>query len=459
MALNYKVMPLPKHRLEEMRKNSLYNEMMDIYGEENMINNYLVDVVILQEERAIYVESGEKIDVTRELIRNIYNNSQSIYEKWLEAPINKLKSKRTEDINCLGAIPVILNHEEKMEVKHGLLVSGSLKLVNIDDKLHLLGKIVLISPESKFNWLQGNWSSISPGLLNQKIREISFVTVSAQMNSMTLSSGEVEKTMIANDSIIDELDNKLNLSKARHEQKIFDEKLKRKESDARWLTEQLINDGIIGTNKRKTMQRELLNLSSGESRQVVNLIQKIGVRGSLHNKPKMVLIRGDHEVNKKERFAKFQTDNSKNFKSHRDLLDEFHRIDIEYEKALNLSAGKGEIEPVIDNKDTAKNYLRELADSERGLDDEEKNHVKKLYAKLNLSDGENEDVTMESGEISAGGEVHPDSTNLSDGNSEVDYVKSLESSYAELKKHYTEVKADLEKHKTCLYTIKNSIGD
>ena len=478
MLRQYSVMPLPSHRIEEMKKNSLYNELITKYGEENVVNNYIVDVVILQEERDIFSSDGTLLHITKDYsgtvgkdeyvehfvgIKDVFKNSQTIYEKWLSAPINNLKSKLTEDLNYLGTAPLITDHEESMENKHGMLISGSLRLVTIDDKLHLLGKILLISPESKFNWLQGIWREISPGLMNYKIREISFVTIPAQMNNTTLSSGEKDNINInllpKHIDPIDELDKKLNLSKAKYEQQIFDYKLQQKEKQSIQLTDSLIHDGIIGSNKRKTMYSELLQLSSGESQKVVNLIQKIGVRSPLQNKPKMVLIKGDHEVDKNARFAKFQAENASNFKTGFELQEAFNIADAEFEKTLNLSAGKGKIETIEDDKEIKKKHLKELADGEEELDEDQKKHIKKLYKKHKLNDGEEDDVEMANGETDAGGVTHSDNTKLSNGESSVDYVKNLESAYDEIKKHYNEAKEELAQQKAKLNTIRKQIGD
>jgi len=445
----YEVLPLPTYRLDELRKNDLYNELIQKYGEENVINNYLVEVVILQEERSIYAEGGQKLHITKDFsgiinneaylgIEDVYKSTQSAFEKYLSAPINKLKSKLFDDVNLLGTVPVIYDHHEDMENKHGILLAGSLRLVTIDDKLHLLGKILLISPESKFNWVTGNWNQISPGILNNKIREISFVPISAQTNSTTLSSGELQNVInnlqnvnksdiIANksqivkqnkdkDKLIDKekqlnkLAKKLKLEKAVQKRYTAEVEQSQRLKEVNLLADGLIAEGVLGFNKKKTVESSLLNLSSGERNQVVDLIRKVGVKAPLLNKPKMVLIRGDNTVNRQERLAKFQQEHAERFtamgKSAEDLLLAFEQDDLKYENTLNLSAGKGKIEVIEDKQEAGLDYLRGLASGANTLTDAEMAQLKVIYGKLNLANGETD----------GGGEVQPNNTQLSGSN-------------------------------------------
>lgn len=482
MQLNrYEVLPLPSHRLDELKKNELYHELINKYGEENVINNYLVDIAILQEERSIYAEDGTKIHITKDFtgiiesetylgIEDVYNSTQSVFEKYLSAPINKLKSKLFDDVNLLGTAPVIYDHHEDMENKHGILLSGSLKLLTIDGKLHLLGKMLLISPESKFNWMTGNWNQISPGIVNNKIREISFVPISAQTNSTTLSSGELDNIyknlhnpvkhdiignknkiphhnndittgkdkgknkLLNKEKELNKISKTLKLAKARHEQQVaqFEHTHKLRESSV--LVDGLINEGLIGFNKKKTVQNELIRLSNGEREKVVDLIRKVGVKAPLLNKPKMVLIRGDNTVDRQERLAKFQQEHATRFtergKTAEDLLVAFEQEDAKYENSLNLSAGKGKVEVVEDKHETALDYLRGLASGNNAITDADMAQLKVIYGKLNLG----------SGETNGGGETQPDSTQLSD-------KEPKDDSTGEPKKKMKHIKKELKRMK------------
>ena len=249
--MSYKKVPLKPEQIKELKQNPLWNELVTKFGEENVTNNYVVDYVILQEERDVYAKDGTRLDISPELIRKVYDVNQSIFDKYVNAPINKIKSFMSGE-EALGHIPVIEDHDSLMIKKHGAIVPGSLKLVNIDDKLHLMCKAVLVSPEAKWGYVTGNWREVSPTILSSyKIAELSYVPFPAQMNNSSLSSGE---GIMQQSQDLTEFEIKLAEAKAKAEEEKRQNQLRRKEFTVTALTEKLINKGVIASGKRNVVE-------------------------------------------------------------------------------------------------------------------------------------------------------------------------------------------------------------
>lgn len=441
--MEYKRLPIPKERLDEMVKNPIYADMLAKYGEQNLRDNYLVDFCILQEEKAIYTQSGDKIDVTKEMIRTVYNRTQSFFERFISAPINAFKSWVTEDPEHLGYVPMLLNHEEDMINKHGFMVGGSLRLANIQGKLHLLCKIVLVSPESKYNWLQGLWREVSPGLANYRIREVSFVTIPAQMGNSSMASGEPINDNQSTSTTVEELPDLLAKAKARYEQEKLSNLLKLSEHESITLTEQLIQAKVIPTASRKKMQVGFMALSSGERTDVAKLIYGSGAVSPLHrSKTRSVFIQGVPDVqSKQEAFKEFQAANQSSIPDAAELIAAFQKSYAQQEAAqLNLSSGEGKVVELT--KDDKYNELLDLLEQDEAIDEKIKSRIKN-FCNTKLADG------APGGTIDAGGVSQPNNANLGDGTPAIttegqdEYVTTLEQANASLQAKFDEAQTKL----------------
>ena len=166
--------------------------------------------------------------------------------------------------------------------KHGYMVGGSLRLMNLDGKLHLLCKGVIISPVAKYNYINGLWREVSPTIrANYALREISFVPVPAQLNNSSLSSGEA---VLGENVEVNNLDQIIEAAKRKAEEEAQLNKIKSKEYVAESLTEKLINSGVITSSTRSAVREALIQLSSGEEPLVANLLNKVANKSAFANR-------------------------------------------------------------------------------------------------------------------------------------------------------------------------------
>lgn len=461
MALNYQLLPIPSDQLDAMKlaSNEIYGEMIDKYGISNVENNFLIDLVILQEERDVIDAAGNTLHITAPLIRKVYSETESWFKRFTMAGINKLKDW-TKSNNYLGIIPFILDHQESMEDKHGYIVGGSLRLITIDDKLHLICKAVLISPQSKYNWAMGLWREISPSIDERyKIREVSFVTVPAQQNNSSLNSGLKPLVNDTISEITNELDAKIELARGRAEDEELRNFMLAKEHLADAYVCNLINSGHLPSSKRTRTKTVLMQLSKGQELLVADFIKEVATISPLQNKPRTINLKGAIAMNTaQERFNEFKKAHADNYKSASELLDAFNVSEVELQAQLNLGNGVGQL---TDPK-TKYNEFLELLDKDEAIDEDiRKKFIEMCITKfgMKLADGN-------TGTIDSGGVAQPNNSNLSDGvalltpdnAAQSDYIKTLQQGYEDIKNQLQIKSAEADNYKNKLTAAINSLG-
>lgn len=430
MAHEFKTVPLSKAQIKELRKNPLWNEMVVKYGEENVINNYVVDYVVLQEERAIYDASGKKIDITPELIRKVYAANQSVYEKFINAPINQVKSWVRDNPELVGHVPVITDHNPEMTDKHGIVLSGSFKLLSLPNEqgkevLHLLCKAILLSPEAKWGYVSGNWRQVSPTILQSyKISELSYVPYSAQMNNSSLSSGELglqEKIIMPQTYDFSNLFSKIESSVKKSQDEILENEVKLKESMANGYSNQLVQLGIITSGQKKKVNNAFLQLGNGEQKLFFDTMKQFNQhRVSKGNGSKTFFLQGAIEtMNESNLLEEFKKQHSGEFATALEMTQKFQSWKVERQQQMSLANGEGK---AID-KSAKYSELLDLLEKDEEVDAAIKDRVLQLCnAKfgLKLADGGNT--------VDAGGVTQPNNTtsSLASGEQHLDFTAQKE---------------------------------
>ncbi len=353
----YKRLPIDKKVIEQMKISTpeIYRDMVEKYGEENVINNLLVPFNVLTEDKNIVVGKDQvTIKVTKELINEVMKASNSAFQVYLKEPINRLKSWITEGDSSLGYTPIILNHNPDTP-KQGYILGGSYKAVNLDGKLHLLCEGVLVNPEGKFKWLNGEYREVSPTMLasNKSISETSFVNIPAQMTNTSLSAGDEINIANANtpvvvSSVIADWETKIQAAKIAAVDEIQQNKIRQKELLAINLTEQLLKKGVIVSAQRSKIKDVFIQLSSGEESLVANALLDVG-KSPLYRKPRNMFLKGtiDMSKSKDERYLEFSEKNKGKFAHPADMITAFEKQEVA--TSVSLSSGDGQLtDPMSD---------------------------------------------------------------------------------------------------------------
>lgn len=357
--MNFKKQLLLKEQIDAMKISSpqIYEDMVNKYGEDNVINNLLIDLVCLTEDKNLVTAKDNKvIIVDRELINKVKNASNSAFKVYLKEPINKLKSWITDGDSTLGFTPIIIDNElnyapmmydhAKVQDRIGYIIGGSYITKEIDNKLHLLCKAILISPEAKFNYILGLLREDSPTLKgNYTVGEMSFVNIPAQMTNTSLSADENDIIQNINTNITKPINwtDRIELAKQKIEQETQEQKIKQKQQIAKNWTEKLLQEGLISSSQRTKYNNIFIQLSSGQEDLVGNSI--LNVKSSLFsNKPKQVFIKGNLFMNRSitEQYEEYSKENGHKYKNHSDLRSEFEKHIAQMK--ISLSAGDGVIE-------------------------------------------------------------------------------------------------------------------
>lgn len=458
MALDYKVAPISKDQIKELRKNPLWDEMVKKYGEQNIINNYIVDYVVLQEEKSIYDASGQKLDITADLIRKVYAANQSMYEKFINAPINQIKSWVTNSPELVGHVPIqqrdgrwinsdtfiITDHDNpKMADKGGLILSGSYKLARLPNKegkevLHLLCKGILLSPEAKWGYVTGNWRQVSPTILQSyKISELSYVPYSAQMNNSSLSSGEQkikEKITMTQSYNFDSIFDSIELSVQKAQDEIRNNEIKFKESLASGYSNQLVQLGIITSGQKQKVNNAFMQLGNGEQRLFFDTMKQFNKhRVSKGNGSKTFFLQGAIEtMNETQLMEQFKAEHKDQFKTALEMAQAFNNWKIKRQESMSLANGEG---TAIDKSAKYEELLKLLEEDEE-IDEKIQDRVVKLCSSkfgAKLADGANS--------IDAGGVSQPNNTTSSLASGEQDLqFEEQKNQIANLSNGLTELK-------------------
>jgi hypothetical protein len=364
-----------------------------------------------------------------------------------------------------GYAPIHLNHDD-VSTRQGYLLGNEYKVVSLPDnegneKLHLMGKAVLVSPEAKFNYLNGLYREVSPTIQSDyTISELSYVNVPAQLTNISLSANTEEVTQI-NENVVPSLadwESKIIAAKLAVIEEEQQNKIKQKETVAKYYTETLLKNGVIASSQRKKMENMFIQLSSGEESIVANALLAVG-KSPLNHKPKNVLLKGalDMSKTKDERFAEFRKQHGHEYKNDqfKELSDAFEKYDAA--QKIQLSTGIGEItDPILE----VQNQLDALVKA-GGLTDEHKKilakycgHEISLEASTNVGSGDPVDGGTEIGV--------PNNTSLGADNNELgaktNLTQQLEDGYNAAKSEAASWKAKAEEAESKLTKIKNDLG-
>jgi hypothetical protein len=433
-----------------------YDEMVDKYGIENVINNLLIEAVVLTEDKSIVAGMNNSIKVDRELINKAKRYNNGLFNVYIKEPVHKLKASLSgvNDEITKAYVPVGIEHKgEKrngIEDRRGYVVGGSYRTVDIDGKLHLLCKQVLISPEAKFNYLSGLWREQSPTITPKtgKITEVSFVNIPAQMTNISLSS--------ATDTAapVDEWEVKIEEAKYKHEQALQDYKLQQKESRAISLTKQLMKKGIITSAKKEEYKEFFVQLSAPHDEMAANLMLNIK-QSPLNNKPRQVFLQGNLYMtkNKEDRFLEFSKENSGKYLNAHDLQVAFNKF--EATAQVSLSAGVGEI------SDPMEDILSKLLSMQESgaLTDECKTKLKQ-FCGHDVSLGQPTGNAVGDGKtVDAGTQLEtPNNTSLSAPIADVNLVEVLQSGFNAQKSRAEIAEAKATELEAKLNVIKQNLG-
>lgn len=434
----------------------LYNEMVNKYGIENVINNLLIEAVVLTEDKNIVAGMNNSIKVDRELINKAKRYNNGLFNVYIKEPVHKLKASLSgvSDEITKAYVPVGIEHKgEKrngIEDRRGYVVGGSYRTVDIDGKLHLLCKQVLISPEAKFNYLSGLWREQSPTITPKtgKITEVSFVNIPAQMTNISLSS--------ATDTAapVDEWEVKIEEAKYKHEQALQDYKLQQKESRAFSLTKQLMKKGIITSAKKEEYKEFFVQLSAPHDELAANLMLNIK-QSPLNHKPRQVFLQGNLYMtkSKEDRFLEFSKDNSGKYINPADLRDAFDKF--EASAQVSLAAGAGE---VIDPMDDVMGKLTSMHEA-GSLTDEHRAKLKS-FCGHDVSLGQSTGGEVGDGKtVDAGGLETPNNTSLSAPvAAESNLVEVLQSGFDAQKSRAEIAEAKATELEAKLNAIKQNLG-
>lgn len=455
--MTYKTLPIDKKVIEQMKISTpdLYNDMVNRYGEENVINNLLVDYIVLTEDKNIVLGKDKTpILVTKDLIDTVEKASNRAFERYLKEPSAKLKSFILKGDKTLGYTPIILEHlDSHISGRQGFIIGGSYKKGSIDGKWHLFCKGVLINPEAKMKYLQGLYREVSPTIIGRDntIDEVSFVNRPAQMTNTSLSA-PIEEIMIA-PLVADEWAAKIQQAKMLAELEAQEYKIKQKENTAKHLTEQLLKKGVITSSQRNRFENVFIQLSSGEESLVANALAAVGA-SPLNRKPRNVFLKGtiDMDKTKDERFLAFSAANKSKYANDLDLMAAFNKQ--EAQTNISLSSGEGSLSDPIEDIRSQLDALKTAGT----LTDE---HKKMLAAYCGHENVQLADGDVGNGKsVDAGTEIGiPNNTSLSAPNEASNaHLEMLEKGFEATKAEAAAFKARAEAAEAQLAGIKQSLG-
>ncbi len=344
----YKRLPIDAATIEQMKISTpeIYNDMVTKFGEENVISNLLIDAVVLTEDKKIVLGQGNNpIHITRELINKAKKVNNSLWNVYIKEPIHRLKASLSNGDETLGYTPIILQHAQnynKVQSRQGYVLGGSYHTMDLDGKLHLMCKEVLISPEAKYMYLQGLYREQSPTIDKNSgaISEVSFVNIPAQMTNISLEANDITNTTISANK--ENWEAKIAEAKQIDHQAKQDYKIKQKEARATALVTTLMKRGVITSSKRTKYKELFVSLSAPDDELVANALMDVK-QSPLNNKPRQVFLQGNLYMNKskEERFLEFSKENSSKYSSGADLTAAFDKF--EAEAKVSLAAGAGDI--------------------------------------------------------------------------------------------------------------------
>lgn len=488
--MEFKKQPLSKAQIDAMKNTTpqLYEDMVGKYGEDNVINNILIDLVCLTEDKnLVTAKDNEVIIVNKELINKVKIASNSAFKVYLKEPINKLKSWITDGDSSFGYTPInksgksmiidnnltyspMIYDHAKVQDRIGYILGGSYYTLEKDKKLHLLCKAILISPEAKYNYIIGLLREDSPTLKGDyTISEMSFVNIPAQMTNTSLSSGDnnlMQSINIDNQVLENNTNNQIEepinwtekIEQARKfaEQEKEEFKIKQKTQIAENWTEKLLQSGAITSSQRRKYNDMFIQLSSGQEDLVGSSI--LNVKSSLfRNKPKQVFLQGNLFMNKSitEQYTDYSKEHAHKYTCNSDLRAAFEKHMAQMK--ISLSAGDGSLIDPIEDIMTKLRAMKEHG----SLTDEHKKILGEFCYHDGVSMSDN-GMVGDGKPVEGGGIAIPNNTSLSAAIDTLpasnNLIAQLEAGFNSEKLRADKLDAELLEQKNTIQELKKTLG-
>lgn len=443
--------PITPEKLAEIKNNNadLYHDMVERYGEDAVINNYLVKFNIFTEGKDVIGSDGTVYEITRDItdftsnpvklgLNQIYQASKWKWTDYLKHGVNRVKSKFINTPKDeLGYVPMMTNHKDVIENRHGWLAGESLQLEDINGCMCLTGEVLLVSPLSKYNWLTGLWDEVSPTFRGLAISELSFVTEPAQLTNSSFNLGDIMNNNLefskkdATNLEISDIIKQLGAAReAAIQEKQNNQSLQHQAIVNGCLTG-LVASKVISSGSAASLKSELMSFSLGDVNKVARIVKNI--RSSRYdpflNQPQTVALEGNMAImkTKDEHYLEFVQANP----HIKDTGEMNAKFEVHYQnlvKQSSFNAGSG---AVTDPKQALTNAL-ELVKGANLTDDPE---IKQLLAGAGLSS-----VTIAQEPAPAASFAAPTENQAMEA-----YTKLLESGVGVLQKENEALKARLAK--------------
>lgn len=358
--------PLTPEKIAEIKaiNPDLYTDMVERYGEEAVTNNYLVKFNIFTEGKNVIGSDGTVYNITRDVtdfgVEPIQLGLQQIYQatkwKWMDYikhGVNRVKSKfRDTAKDELGYIPMMTNHKDIVENRHGWLAGESLRLEEIEGHLCLTGDVLLVSPLSKYNWLIGLWDEVSPTFRGLAISELSFVPEPAQLTNSSFNLGENMKNNLENSNLIlsnldkSDIISQLEAAKYAAELEEQNNKLLQHQALVDGSLSSLVAGKVISSGSAANVRSELMSFSIGDVQKVARVIKNI--RSSKYdpflNQPQTVALEGNTAImkTKDQHYLEFVQANPL-IKDNNEMSTKFEAYYADIVKTSSFNAGAGQI--------------------------------------------------------------------------------------------------------------------
>lgn len=492
--LNYEYKPLSKRKLDALKQSApkIYEEMVAAFGEDNVVNNIVADFVVLTEGKNVTGMDGVPFSVTREMITNAAKVNNRHFMEFIKHPVNSIKTwvkeiagDEEDEMSGVGFAPIMLNHKKNdVTGRQGYVLGNSYKVVNINGVYVLMCKGILINPEAKWRYIQGQYREVSPTIdlprtgfapkVPYKIRELSFVNIPAQSTNTSLSSGD---EVVNFENINSQVEDQQWEEKIKQAYKAADlEKttnlVKRKEHLANAYAESLVRGKVVPSSMREQIKNTFVQLSDGEVAMVAGLIKDATRKSIFVNKPRTFLLKGtiDMNLSKDDRYLAFVEKNKNNYPSEIDLRTAFEKA--EAQTATQLSDGEGTLQDSAQLMSEMMEKL-EVLHKQGAITDEHRKMLSKYCGKDEVTSLEGgtdpDDLTSMGGESSAGdgktseagGVVTPNNTSLSapeNKDANADLIQVLQAGFNAEKADKEKALDELNSLKAQLLTVKNALN-
>ena len=482
MSNIYKKLPLSSEAVDKIKTTTpdIYNDMVSTYGEENVVNNLLVNAIVLTEDKEVTsAYGGKKIKITKDLIQKACDYNNSMFMKYVKKPVHKLKKLVSDGDASLGETPIYMsngntldktqnytpltiNHSElkdnglgDVRDRKGFIKGGSYKVVEIDGVSHLMCEQILIDPETKYNYINGTYCQQSPTIdtSSGEITAVSFVNIPAQNTNMSLS-GNI--SIDNKDNEISKLEDMVKKAKVIGENEILDAKLKSKLSIVDDVVKNLLVEGVINGAVKGKVESLFVSLSAQQINDTAYILSELK-NSPINNQPKTVLLKGNAYMGNDSKittdFQKFMEENKHTYKEPKDMIDAFHKH--LNSNVVSMTAGQGEI---VDPMEQIESTLSSMSTSGTLTDEHKKRLAKYCGHVSSMGNGDGKPVD-------GGTEIAvPNNTSLSAGITKEGvvqnntYTKTLEDAFESMKKMNSMLDSENKTLKDQMSKIKQSLG-